>query len=63
VLDVGGQRRGVRASDLVLPFKAEVERGGKKAAMLTAQTVTSCPVCHTAAGANLAPGRLLPPSP
>jgi hypothetical protein len=52
-----------RASDLVLPFKAEVERGGKKVAMLAEQTQTSCPTCHTAAGANMAPGRILPPSP
>jgi hypothetical protein len=51
-----------RSSDLALPFKAEVERAGKKVAMLTAQTETRCPVCHTAAGANLAPGRIVPPN-
>jgi hypothetical protein len=31
--------------------------------MMTEQTVTSCGSCHTAAGANLAPGRILPPAP
>jgi hypothetical protein len=52
-----------KASALVLPFKAEVVRGGKTAAMLTAQTSTDCGSCHTAAGANMAPGRIVPPAP
>jgi mono/diheme cytochrome c family protein len=50
-----------RASDLALPFTAEVIRGGKTNAMLTAQTTTNCASCHTAEGANLAPGRILAP--
>jgi hypothetical protein len=48
---------------LALPFHAEVIRGGKSVAMMTAQTETNCASCHTAAGANLAPGRILPPAP
>jgi hypothetical protein len=52
----------MKASALVLPFKAEVVRGGKTAAMLTSQTNTDCDSCHTAAGANLAPGRIIPPA-
>jgi hypothetical protein len=48
---------------LALPFHAEVIRGSKSVAMMTAQTETNCMSCHTAAGANLAPGRILPPSP
>jgi mono/diheme cytochrome c family protein len=52
-----------RASALVLPFKAEVIRGGKTNAMVTAQTVTDCGSCHTAEGSNLAPGRILAPPP
>ena len=46
-----------------MPFKAEVLRGDKTNAMLTAQTNTDCGSCHTAAGANLAPGRILAPAP
>jgi mono/diheme cytochrome c family protein len=51
------------AGTLALPFKAEVIRGDKSVAMMTPQTDTNCADCHTAAGANLAPGRILPPSP
>jgi hypothetical protein len=52
-----------RASQLKLPFSAQVISGGKSNAMLTAQSNTNCASCHTAAGANLAPGRILAPAP
>jgi hypothetical protein len=52
-----------KASELVLPFKAEVINGGKSSAMLTAQSNTDCASCHTAMGASLAPGRIVAPAP
>jgi hypothetical protein len=45
-----------------LPFRAAVIRGDKSVEMMTAQSDLNCADCHTAAGANLAPGRILPPS-
>jgi mono/diheme cytochrome c family protein len=49
-------------ASVVRPFHAEVIRGDKSVAMMTAQSDTNCANCHTAAGANLAPGRILAPS-
>jgi mono/diheme cytochrome c family protein len=48
---------------LTRPFHAEVIRGTKSVAMMTMQSQANCMSCHTAAGANLAPGRILPPAP
>jgi hypothetical protein len=48
---------------LATPFNAEVEVGGKVQKMLTAQADTDCMSCHTAAGAKLAIGRIVPPTP
>jgi mono/diheme cytochrome c family protein len=54
---------GAGAPKLVTPFAAEVEVGGKTAKMLTAQSNTNCMACHTAPGAMLAIGRIVPPAP
>lgn len=45
---------------LALPFHAEISRAGKTSKMLTAQSDTNCMSCHTAAGAKLAIGRIVP---
>lgn len=44
-----------------LPFHAKVVVGGREQAMATAQTSGDCNSCHTQAGANAAPGRILAP--
>lgn len=51
------------ASALVFPYTAEVSRGGVTVPMLTPRsaTETDCASCHTAAGANAAPGRIVAP--
>ena len=53
----------VAVSSVALPYTAEVSRGGKTVAMLTprSQSETNCATCHTAAGANGAPGRIVAP--
>jgi hypothetical protein len=51
------------APKLATPFNAEVELNGKVVKMLTAQANTNCMACHTAPGAMLAIGRIVPPSP
>ncbi|MCY1054527.1 hypothetical protein [Nannocystis sp. SCPEA4] len=46
---------------LVLPFTAKVVLGDEERAMGTPQSVGDCNSCHTQAGANGAPGRILVP--
>lgn len=43
------------------PFTAKVVYQGKERAMLSQQTNGACATCHTATGANGAPGRILLP--
>jgi hypothetical protein len=51
------------AGGLAFPYQAEVSRNGTTIAMLTPRTAaeTSCNACHTASGANGAPGRIVAP--
>jgi len=51
-----------RGGSLATPFTAKVLRGGKEKAMTAAQSNGACATCHTAGGANGAPGRILPPT-
>lgn len=53
----------VKLSSIAFPYTAEVSRGSKTTAMLTSRTQseTNCANCHTAAGANAAPGRIIAP--
>lgn len=53
----------VNVSSIAFPYTAEVSRGGKTVSMLTSRTQaeTNCASCHTAAGANGAPGRIVAP--
>jgi hypothetical protein len=44
-----------------LPYTVELASGGRTSAMATPQTETDCMACHTADGANGAPGRILAP--
>jgi hypothetical protein len=44
-----------------VPYHAKVVFNGKERAMTAAQTVGDCNSCHTEAGANMAPGRILLP--
>ena len=48
---------------IVFPYMAEISRGGVTVPMLTprASGETDCASCHTAAGAFLAPGRIVAP--
>ena len=46
---------------LATPFQAKVVQGGKERVMATPQTSGDCNSCHTAAGANSAPGRIILP--
>jgi cytochrome c553 len=46
---------------LSTPYTAKIIQGGKERAMTAAQTVGDCNTCHTAEGANGAPGRILLP--
>jgi hypothetical protein len=46
---------------LSTPYTAKVVQGSKVRAMAASQTVGDCNTCHTAAGANGAPGRILLP--
>lgn len=43
------------------PFKVKVVGGGKERVMATAVTAGDCNACHTAAGVNGAPGRIMSP--
>lgn len=53
----------VAVASVAFPYTAEVSRGGKTVAMLTSrsQSETNCASCHTAAGVNGAPGRIVAP--
>jgi hypothetical protein len=47
-----------KASTIALPYKAKVVYNGKERQMFGEQNVGSCNSCHTASGANGAPGRI-----
>ena len=53
----------VSRSSITFPYTAEVVRNGKSTHMLTPRSdaQTNCASCHTADGANGAPGRILAP--
>ena len=44
-----------------LPYRVKVVSGGKERAMATAETNGDCNACHTEAGTNGAPGRIVAP--
>jgi hypothetical protein len=46
---------------LPTPYTAKVTYNGMSLRMVSAQTVGDCNSCHTEAGANLAPGRIILP--
>ena len=46
---------------LSTPYTAKIIQNGKERAMTASQTTGDCNSCHTAAGANGAPGRILLP--
>jgi hypothetical protein len=46
---------------VVLPFKAKVASASGERSMLAAQRIGDCNSCHTQAGANGAPGRIILP--
>jgi hypothetical protein len=46
---------------LKMPYTAKVVRNGQERAMVAAQSDGDCASCHTAEGANGAPGRIVPP--
>lgn len=52
----GGQQ-----NQLSAPFRARIIDGAKTRAMVGSVTSGDCNACHTAAGTNLAPGRILAP--
>jgi len=47
---------------VVTPFSAKVIKDGAERAMSTTPSDTNCASCHTAEGANGAPGRIMAPS-
>lgn len=51
----------VETSGLMKPFRASVRFRGRERAMVTPQTDGDCNWCHTATGANSAPGRIVLP--
>jgi len=51
-----------RGATLAMPFKAKVILKGKERAMMTGQSAGNCASCHTAKGANGAPGRIIIPA-
>ena len=57
----GNFRSPSTAAGLPMPYKARVRAGGKTNVMGGAQTNGDCNSCHTAAGAEGAPGRILFP--
>jgi hypothetical protein len=46
---------------IAFPIHAKVTRGKKERDMLGAQSIANCNECHTQAGANGAPGRIVEP--
>lgn len=48
-------------SDIAMPFKAKVVSGTKERAMTASQTTGDCNSCHTVAGTQDAPGRIMAP--
>lgn len=51
----------IEKGTLSTPYTAKIVSGSKSRAMSASQTVGDCNTCHTAAGANGAPGRILMP--
>lgn len=51
----------LEADGLILPVTAKVVFQGRERRMETPQPAGDCNLCHTAAGANLAPGRIVLP--
>jgi hypothetical protein len=51
----------LRRSGLSMPYKARVERAGLMREMVSMQTSGDCNSCHTEAGTNKAPGRIMIP--
>ena len=45
----------------LLPYTVVMTSGGKTREMLTPQTEQNCVACHTASGAEGAPGRIIAP--
>jgi hypothetical protein len=50
-----------RGQSLAMPFTAQVKLNGQSAEMATPQSTGNCASCHTAKGANGAPGRVIIP--
>ena len=50
-----------RGQRLAVPFTAQVKFRGQTAEMASPQSTGNCAVCHTAKGANGAPGRVIIP--
>ncbi len=48
-------------AQIVAPFRVKVTNGAKERAMVGSLTAGDCNTCHTAAGANGAPGRIIAP--
>lgn len=48
-------------SAIALPYQAKVVQDGRERIMLAAQEIGECNACHTEAGDNLAPGRVMLP--
>lgn len=46
---------------IAAPFRVTVTRGGKERPMASAVTIADCNSCHTTAGVNGAPGRVMAP--
>jgi hypothetical protein len=51
----------VRGQTLAMPFTARVKLKGQQSEMGTPQSTGNCASCHTAQGANGAPGRVVAP--
>lgn len=60
-LDTNGVGNFFYRGPLATPYTAKVVRDGKELAMTTPQVDGDCASCHTAQGANSAPGRVLAP--
>jgi hypothetical protein len=61
VLDNGNFLHEAKMGAIATPFTAKVIYNGKERAMSTPQTSGDCNSCHTQAGANGAPGRIVLP--
>jgi hypothetical protein len=57
----GNFRSRSTSAGVTMPYRARVRASGKTNVMSTPQTEGDCNTCHTAAGANGAPGRILIP--